>query len=65
MDYFKDVQTTFLGLESVSCIAVYWHFSTTWYDSARYGSERHGMAQFVFPLQFSTALERAGLFTSL
>ncbi len=31
-----------------------WRYSTAWYDSAR----------FVFPLQFSTALGRAGLFTS-
>ncbi len=35
-----------------------WSFSTAWYGTARYG-----MAQFAFPLQFSTAIEWAGLFT--
>ncbi len=47
---------------------ILWRFSTAWYDSDRHGSERHGMpqlssARFAFPLQFSTALEWAGLFT--
>ncbi len=45
--------------------AHFWHFSTAWYDSARHGSEqaRLSSARFAFPLQFSTALEWAGLFT--
>ncbi len=33
-------------------------FSTAWYNSAQ-----HGSARFAFPLQFSTTLEWAGLFT--
>ncbi len=36
-----------------------WCFSTVWYDSARLSTARH-----AFPLQFSTALEWAGLFIS-
>ncbi len=40
-----------------------WRFSTAWYDSVRFSSVRHGTGRFAFPLQFSTALEWAGLFT--
>ncbi len=48
--------------------ALLWRFSTTWYDSVRHGSlwhrtERLGSGRFAVPLQFSTALEWAGLFT--
>ncbi len=35
-----------------------------WDHSARHGSVRHGSARSAFPLQISTALEWAGLFTS-
>ncbi len=34
-----------------------------WYDLGQHSSEQHGTARFVFSLQFSTALEWAGLFT--
>ncbi len=34
-----------------------------WYDSVRHGPVRLGSGRFAFPLQFSTALEWAGLFT--
>ncbi len=44
------------------CSVYLWSFSTAWYDSTRDGSERYGSAWFAFPLQFSTALEWAGLF---
>ncbi len=40
-----------------------WCFSTAWYDSARFRTAWHGSVPFVFPLQFSTPLEWAGLFT--
>ncbi len=43
-----------------------WRFSTAWYGTVQHGSVRYGTAQFrsfVFPLQFSTAIEWAGLFT--
>ncbi len=33
------------------------------FDSVRHGSLRHGSVRFAIPLQFSTALEWAGLFT--
>ncbi len=39
-------------------IFVIWRFSTAWYGTVRLSSGR-----FVFPLQFSTAIEWAGLFT--
>ncbi len=35
-----------------------WRFSTAWYGTVRLSSGR-----FAFPLQFSTAIEWAGLFT--
>ncbi len=41
----------------------YWRFSTAWYGTVRHGSVRYGTAQFRVPLQFSTAIEWAGLFT--
>ncbi len=47
-------------------IVHYWRFSTAWYGTVRHGSVRYGTAQFgsvAFPLQFSTAIEWAGLFT--
>ncbi len=66
MDYFTDVLTMFLDLDRVRTLAVYWRFSTAWYGTVRHGSVRYGTAQFgsvAFPLQFSTAIEWAGLFT--
>ncbi len=39
MDYFNDVLTTFLGLEQVSCIAVYWGCASAihpYYDAVRF-----------------------------
>ncbi len=33
------------------------------HGTVRHGSLRYGTAQFVFPLQFSTAIEWGGLFT--
>ncbi len=33
MDYFNDVLTTFLGLESVSCVAVYRGSESSWISS--------------------------------
>ncbi len=45
-----------------------WRFSTAWYGTVRHGSVRYGTARlisgrFASPLQFSTAIEWAGLFT--
>ncbi len=47
-------------------ITLKWRFSTAWYGTVWHGSVRYGTAQFgsvAFPLQFSTAIEWAGLFT--
>ncbi len=43
-------------------MCVLWRFATAWYDSARFRTARLSSARFAFPLQFSTALEWAGLF---
>ncbi len=45
-----------------------WRFSTAWYGTVRFGTARYGTVRlssgrFAFPLQFSTAIEWAGLFT--
>ncbi len=40
-----------------------WHLLALFHWVVRLGSERLGSARFVFPLQFSTALEWEGLFT--
>ncbi len=57
-----------LDISNYEVSAILWRFSTAWYGTARHGSVRYGTVQlssgrFAFPLQFSTAIEWAGLFT--
>ncbi len=42
---------------------IYWRFSTAWYGTVQHGTVRLSSGRFAFPLQFSTAIEWAGLFT--
>ncbi len=59
------------GLQVVVIVVLWkhlWRFSTAWYGTVRQGSLRYGMVwlgsgRFASPLQFSTAIEWAGLFT--
>ncbi len=44
-------------------MVAFWHFSTAWYGTVRLGTVRLSSGRFAFPLQFSTAIEWAGLFT--
>ncbi len=61
----KDVTVPYVPWKLILALklSILWRFSTAWYGTARYGTVRLSSGRFAFPLQFSTAIEWAGLFT--